>query len=415
MSIPYHCRICDHAYEPVVSFGPMPLANGFLSADQFADEYLFDLAAAYCPHCGMFQLIEQPAPERMFNNQYAFYSGTSRSMAQHFQRLAEQVEQDYLSAPDPLVVELGSNDGILLQYFARQGRRHVGVEPSRNVAEVARQKGITVWGEFFDEALARRIVAAHGQADVILAANVMCHISNLHSVVAGFKSLLKPEGVVIFEDPYLGDVIAHTTYDQIYDEHVFLFSVLSIKFLFEQHGLELFNIEPQPTHGGSMRYFFGHAGRRPTSERVAQQIRLEQALGLSELATYARFQGNCELFRARLRRLLEGVRRQGKRVVGYAATSKSTTLLNYCGITSKEIEFISDTTPIKQGKFSPGMHIPVHPPEKFRAAYPDYALLFAYNHRIEIMAKEQVFGDSGGRWIVYAPEIQILQQDVSDG
>lgn len=403
------CLICNTPIRPFMSFGKMPLANGFLTQDRFGEEYFFELKAAFCSNCGMFQLIEQPDREKMFNENYPFFSGTSKMMSGHFQEFAEHVIKNYLSSRDPFVVEIGSNDGIMLKHFADAGICHLGIEPSTNVARVAIDNGINTICKFFDEDCAQQIVQEYGQADAFLGANVMCHIPYLHSIVEAIRILLKPNGIVMFEDPYLGDVIEKTIYDQIYDEHVFLFSVSPIKYLFEEHSMEVVDIEPQETHGGSMRYIIAHKGARAVSDKICEQLGKEETLGLNKLKTYETFRKNCEHYRDSLMALLNDIRQQGKRIVGYAATSKSTTIINYCGITTDHIEFISDTTPVKQGKFSPGAHIPVRPCEDFVANYPDYALLFAYNHAKEIMAKEQKFIESGGKWVVYVPEVQVLE------
>jgi len=399
--------ICDNSIEPFMSFGKMPLANGFLTPDQFCDEYFFELCVAFCSRCGMFQLTEQPEREKMFNQQYAFFSGTSKLMAVHFQQFAEYVKKTYLSAPNPLVVEIGSNDGIMLKHFADAGIRHLGIEPSANVAQVAIERGINTISRFFDEDCARKIVKEHGLADAFLGANVMCHIPYLHSVAEGIRVLLKPKGVAIFEDPYLGDVIENTSYDQIYDEHVFVFSLSSVNYLFSRHDMEIIDIQPQKTHGGSMRYVLARKRMYPVSDRVLVQAAKEKNMGLDNPPTYESFRENCEYSRERLICLLGDLRQQKKRIVGYAATSKSTTIINYCGISADLIEFISDTTPIKQGKFSPGAHIPVRAYEEFQKSYPDYALLFAYNHEKEIRAKEQKFIEAGGKWVVYVPQVKV--------
>lgn len=403
------CLICQQPAKEFISFGKMPIANGFLRESEFAKEYFFDLRVAFCDACKMVQLIEQPSREMMFNENYAFFSGTSRNMALHFQAFAQHVRRDYLQGKDPFVVEIGSNDGIMMQHFSEAGIRHLGIEPSANVAEVARQKGINTTCAFFDEAEAMRIVDQYGQADAFLGANVMCHIPYIHSVLKGIDILLKPEGVVLFEDPYLGDVIENTSYDQIYDEHVFLFSVSSISHLFGMHGMEVVDLEPQETHGGSMRYVIARRGARPVSPNVSRHLARESELGLANIETYEKFRRNCEHSRDTLKNLLSGIRAQGKRIVGYAATSKSTTITNYCGIGTDLIEYISDTTPIKQGKYSPGVHIPIRPYADFQARYPNYALLFAYNHANEIMEKEGAFIASGGRWIMYVPEVTIVK------
>lgn len=403
------CRISGQPLTRAVDLGRQPLGNGFLLPEQFPGEYFYHMEAGFSETSMMFQLIEQPAPEQMFHEQYAFYSSTSRFMEKHFGEFAQQVMQsECLAKSDPFVVELGCNDGIMLKNFARAGIRHLGIEPSRNVAEVANANGVRTLSEFFAEGVAEKIVREEGQADAFLAANVMCHIPDIQGVVKGIRTLLKPTGVVMFEDPYLGDVIEKTSYDQIYDEHVFLFSAHSIQYLFRLHGMELIDVLPQRTHGGSMRYVLAHAGAYPVSGAVTQLLQKEQALGLHRLATFETFRKDVEQSRSDLVNLLRELKSQGKRIAGYGATSKSTTILNYCGIGPDLIEYISDTTPIKQGKFTPGMHIPVKPYETFQSNPPDYAVLFAWNHAEEIMAKEKAFMEAGGRWIVHVPKVQVL-------
>ena len=403
------CLICNQAIAPFMSFGPMPIANGFLSKEEFKCEYSFEMEVAFCPSCTMFQLVNQPEPEQMFNENYAFFSGTSKMMGVHFEHFAKHVMSDYIKdICDPFVVEIGSNDGIMLKHFAKNGIRHLGIEPSANVAQVAINGGINTIVKFFNKSLAEKIICEQGQVDAYVAANVMCHIPYINSIVEGIKVLLKPDGVVIFEDPYLGDVIQKTTYDQIYDEHTFLFSVHSIQYLFNKFDMEVIDVEPQATHGGSMRYVIAHKSAKSVKENVHQQIEYERELGLTNPKTYAQFLKNCQKYRSDLLSLLNDMKSQGKSIVGYAATSKSTTILNYCGITTDHLDCIYDTTPIKKGKFSPGMHIPVVAHEKFRSSYPDYALLFAYNHEKEIMAKEQEFMTQGGKWITYVPKIEII-------
>lgn len=392
-----------------MSFGRMPIANGFLTEAEISDEYFFELAPAFCERCGMFQIMEQPEPDKMFHGQYAFYSSTSRYMQKHFNEFANTIIADALNGrPDPFVVELGSNDGIMLRHFHERAIRHLGIEPSVNVADVARGRGIRTISAFFDRKLADDIVAEHGCADAVLAANVMCHIPDLPGVAAGVQRLLNPNGVFVFEDPYLGDMIAKTAYDQIYDEHVFIFSATSVQRAFAPYGLELVDVAAQITHGGSMRYMLAPLGNRSVSPRVSQQLANENAQGLDRAETYRRFKANCEHSRAALMAALEDLRRQGKRVVGYGATSKSTTVTNYCGVTPAHVEFISDTTPIKQGKLSPGAHIPVKPYMEFERKYPDCALLFAWNHAAEIREKENAFLAAGGQWLVYVPEVKFV-------
>ena len=395
------CRICDHEISPFMNYGRMPIANGFLMPDQFDREYFFELKPAFCENCCSFQIEDQPDPELMFHDQYAFFSRTSKFMQQHFREYASWVYDNHLRGDELFVVELGSNDGIMLENFAERSIKHLGVEPSANVAEEARRHGVNTMVRFFDPNTARDIVSEYGQADALLAANVMCHIPDLNGIAEGTDILLKQDGVLIFEDPYLGAMIEKTSYDQIYDEHVFIFSAISVANIFAPHGFELIDLLPQETHGGSMRYVLARNGARPVSPAVASTLEAEKAAGLHRPDTYLRFRESCEASKARLVRLLREEKAAGRRVVGYGATSKSTTILNYCGIGPDLIEFISDTTLIKQGKYTPGMHIPVKPYEAFVEDYPDTALLFAWNHKKEIMQKEEAFAAQGGKWLTH--------------
>ena len=403
------CRVSGKPMEQIVDFGRQPLGNGFLSPHEYSSEYFYPMAVGFCGTSMMLQLVQQPAPEKMFHDHYAFYSSSSTLMAEHFRKFAEQVINDeYISRSDPFVVELGSNDGILLRNFARQGIRHLGIEPSLNVALEANKVGVRTLSEFFNEGLSEKIMRENGQADAILAANVMCHIPDILGAVKGIRKLLKPSGVLIFEDPYLGDIVSKTSYDQIYDEHVFLFSALSIRYLFGLQEMELIDVLPQRTHGGSMRYVVAHRGAHSVRESVTALLAKEREQGLDRPDALKAFSAKVERSRESLVALLKELRAQGKRIAGYGATSKSTTILNFCRIGPELIEFVSDTTPIKQGKFTPGTHIPVVTSETFRSNPPDYAVLFAWNHADEIMAKEKDFVAAGGKWIVHVPEVKVL-------
>ncbi len=403
----HSCRVCGTATIPVISYGKMPLANAFLEPAQFGREYFFELAVAHCPNCKMFQLIDQPDPELMFHEEYAFFSGTSKKMAQHFAAKAQNHMDNFLpDKANAFVVELGSNDGIMLKNFAAAGIKHLGIEPSANVAKVAMENGVNSIVEFFGAETAQKVKDQYGPADIISAANVMCHIPDLKSVGRGVEILLKESGVFEFEDPYLGDMIAKTSYDQVYDEHVYIFSVTSVANAFAPFGLEVFHVEPQTTHGGSMRYYLGRKGKHAIRSSVTQQLKFEDDLGLNDSATYTKFAQNCEKNKEDLVAMLSKLKAEGKKVVGYAATSKSTTILNFCGIGPDLIECIYDTTPIKQGKYSPGMHIPVKAFDEFRSEYPDYSVLFAWNHAQEIFEKETDYVAKGKKWILFCPDVK---------
>jgi len=402
------CLICENEYQPFVDFGDMPIANAFAAKEELNSEYTFPMKVGFCEHCNMVQLVDQPDRERMFHENYAFFSSTSNYMKEHFKNFATSVSELKNLNENSFVVEIGCNDGIMLQNFVTNGIPCLGIEPSKNVAQVAREKKIEVVTEFFDQSMAENIIATHQKADAILSANVMCHIPYMHSIYDGIKVLLKNDGVFIFEDPYLGEVIEKTSFDQIYDEHVFLFSALSVSHLANMHGLQLIDVEYQITHGGSMRYTVAHKGAKKISNNVINLIDKEKKLGLDSSEAYSSFSDDVDQIKGDLIELLTTLKNEGKKVVAYGATSKSTTVANYFGITPDLVECIYDTTPIKQNKFSPGMHIPVLPYEKFHESNPDFVLLFAWNHAVEIMKKEEEYMSNGKHWITYIPKVKVV-------
>ena len=403
-----NCLICDNEYTPFVDFGNMPIANAFSLKEELIDEYTFRMQVGFCSKCKMVQLVEQPDREKMFHDNYAFFSSTSSYMIDHFKLFANSVAELQDLNKNSFVVEIGSNDGILLQNFNNMNVPSLGIEPSKNVANVAINKGMNVLSEFFDQPLAERILSSYQQADAILSANVMCHIPYMHSIYKGVKVLLKDDGVFIFEDPYLGEIIEKTSFDQIYDEHVFLFSAISVNNLANMHGLELIDVEAQITHGGSMRYTLAHKGMKHISKNVADLIEKEMVLGLDDNKSYLGFTDSVNQIKRNLIELLTDLKSQGKKIVAYGATSKSTTVTNYFGITPNLVESIYDTTPIKQNKFSPGAHIPVLPYDQFHDSNPDYVLLFAWNHAAEIMKKEKDYMSNNKYWITYIPQVKII-------
>ena len=402
-----NCLVCNTEFHPFVDFGDMPIANAFSTKEELENEYTFPMQVGFCGSCKMVQLVEQPDREKMFHENYAFYSSTSSYMQEHFKRFAKSVIETQQIDDGSFVVEVGCNDGIMLQNFFSQGIPCLGIEPSKNVAQVAMSKGIEVITEFFDKKLAESILKDHKKADAILSANVMCHIPYMHSIYEGVKLLLDDGGIFVFEDPYLGEVIEKTSFDQIYDEHVFLFSALSVSYLADMHGLELVNVEPQVTHGGSVRYTIAHKGKRKVSQNVVNLLNEEKELGLDSNAAYLGFADSVNKIKGELIETLKRLKNEGKKVVAYGATSKSTTVTNYFGITPDLVECIYDTRPIKHNKLSPGAHLPVLPYEQFRESNPDYVLLFAWNHAAEIMEKEREYME-GKHWITYIPTVEVV-------
>lgn len=390
----------------ILSLGRMPIANAFISAVE-KKEYFYDLSVAFCPECLMVQLRDCVPPEMMFNEDYAYFSSISKAMEEHFREMADEIADTVSGKPSPFIVELGCNDGIMLKHISRRGIRHLGIEPSANVAAEAARNGVNVIGKFFNAETAREIRNEYGPADVICGANVMCHIEDINSVFEGAELLLRDDGVLFFEDPYLYDILRYNSFDQIYDEHVYYYSGLSVSRLARRHRLMLFDMKPQDVHGGSMRYYIRKDSAESVSDAVKVHLKNEQNANLHTMEGYRGFQEKVDRVCSDLKNCLLDIRKKGGRVVGYGATSKSTTLLNYANIGPSLIDYISDTTPTKIGKFTPGTHIPIRSYSAFQTGFSPYTLLLAWNHRSEILAKEKEYRRKGGRFITFFPELYI--------
>lgn len=403
------CRTSGSPLEVVLDLGRQPLGNGFRLPGDDSEEVFFDLRCGFSEDSCLFQLIEQPPPEMMFHDNYAFETSTSSAMVQHFSALASALAHDYSLAYDnSFVVEIGSNDGTFLKNFAQGGVRHLGVEPSANVAAISRQAGVRVLTEFFSPDVAGTILNSDGKADLIYAANVMCHIDDIRGVAEGMSTLLSDRGVVVFEDPYLGSVLERNSYDQIYDEHVFLFSALAVRNIFAQFGLELINTELLPVHGGSMRYTLSKSGMQDVSSAVRDVLARERAMGMHLTQTYHDFAARVAESGRLLHMELERLSAQGREVVAFGATSKSTTVYNYSNVGPELIRLIFDNTPSKQGCLSPGVHIPVVPDSGFLDSGADVAFLGAWNHKAEILRHNRAFAGRGGRWLTHVPEVTFI-------
>ncbi|NGO72342.1 class I SAM-dependent methyltransferase [Streptomyces boncukensis] len=403
-----NCRICGGATTEYVDFGRQPLSDAFVKPDQVNDEFFFRLAVAMCESCTMVQLVEEVPRDAMFHEDYPYQSSGSSVMRKHFELVARHFLDTELTDDDPFVVEVGCNDGIMLKAVSEAGVRHLGVEPSGAVGEMARSKGVKVRTAFFEEETAREVAETEGRANVIYAANTICHIPYLDSILRGADALLKPGGVFVFEDPYFGEIVERTSFDQVYDEHFYFFTARSVRAMAQRFGFDLVDVKRLPVHGGEVRYTLARQGERTPTAAVAELLAQEEERKLADPATIEAFGASTRKIRDDLVALLEKLKAEGKRVVAYGATAKSATVANYCGLGPELVEFVSDTTPAKQHRLTPGTHIPVRPPEAFREDYPDYALLFAWNHAEEIMANERGFREAGGQWILYVPEVSVV-------
>jgi SAM-dependent methyltransferase len=392
------CKITSSEMSPFMSFGKMPIANGFLQKENFKNEFFFDLEVGFSEKICLFQLKDHPTPEQMFNENYPFFTGSSQSMKAHFKEYADFIKKNFIKN-NSKIIEIGSNDGTFLNNFKDSNIEYIGFEPSSNVAKIANLNGINTLNQFFGLESLDLIKKFHHQTNVIFAANVICHIPKLVELIKTVDQLLSKDGVFIFEEPYLGSMFEKTSYDQIYDEHIFMFSATSVKKIFNMYDFELTDLVKQETHGGSMRYIISRKNARDINKNVKVILDNEKFNNLDNIESCNVFKKNCEASKLKLNNTLKNFISDGKKIVGYAATSKSTTILNYCGIDSNIIEYICDTTKEKIGKYSPGMHIPIVSIDHFRNDNPDIAYLFAWNHKEEILKKEKKFSQEVGKWI----------------
>jgi SAM-dependent methyltransferase len=404
------CRFCGAPVTDVFAdLGMSPLANDYLPADRVnAMEPFYPLRALVCAKCFLVQLEEFQTPERIFSD-YAYFSSYSSSWLEHSRRYAEQMIERLGLDGDSQVVEIASNDGYLLQFFAEREISVLGVEPAANVAEVAVEKGIATVVEFFGEKLAGEL-APQSSADLLLGNNVLAHVPDLNDFVAGMRVLLKPGGVITMEFPHLLRLIADNQWDTIYHEHFSYFSFLTVSAVFAAHGLRVFDVQELPTHGGSLRIFATHAEDAEVRETDAARelAERERAGGYEQLDTYRGYGKRVEQDKRQILRFLIELKEQGQRVVAYGAPAKGNTLLNYCGIGRDLIEYTCDLNPHKQGHFLPGSHIPIRSPDALREDKPDVVLILPWNLKDEIVAQLQFVGEWGGRFAARTPELTLL-------
>jgi len=402
------CRHCGTTlHHTFVDLGMSPLCESFLSAGELDTmEPFYPLHVFVCDSCFLVQLQEYVSPSSIFT-EYAYFSSYSDSWLAHARRYTEQMIDRWKLGPDHQVVELASNDGYLLQYFVERGVRSLGIEPAANVAATAVAKGVPTQVSFFGRETARQLVAAGTSADLMIGNNVLAQVPDLSDFVGGMKIALRPGGVITMEFPHLLRLIEGNQFDTIYHEHFSYFSLLTTIRIFAAHNLQLFDVEELPTHGGSLRIYAKHQedATKPVTERFEMLAAKERELGFDRLDSYTSFRQQVENTKQRLLEFLIAAKREGRSVVGYGAPGKGNTLLNYCGIRTDFLDYTVDRNPYKHGRFTPGTHIPIHPPDKIAETRPDYVLILPWNVKDEIIEQMAHIRGWGGKFVVPIPSV----------
>ena len=387
-----------------LDLGKQPIANAFLNEEEFESEYFFNLKVAFDEDTYLVSLVDFVDPPLMFNDSYVYYSSNSETMRRHFETSSNAVKM----FKHERVLEIGSNDGVFLKHFDEDSA--VAVEPCGNFADLTNDLGYKTYDKFWDLKLSKQILEKHGKQDVVFSANCMCHIQDLESAFKSVKNILSDDGIFVFEDPSLLKTIQRGSYDQFYDEHAHMFSVIALQNLFEQIDMEVFKVDSLDVHGGSNRVYVKNKSNKKiqicaSAEKAKQE---EIVNGLDKLSTYLEFSDRVKRSKKDLVSLLKGLKEKGEKIVSYGATSKSTTVFNYCGITTELIDHIVDTTPSKHYKHSPGTHIPVIPYSQDFKESTNYAFLGAWNYLEEITKKEGKYLLEGGKFIVHVPTVKSI-------
>jgi 2-polyprenyl-3-methyl-5-hydroxy-6-metoxy-1,4-benzoquinol methylase len=406
------CRFCSTPLTTTfVDLGMSPLCQTHIEESQLQSmEPFYPLHAYVCSKCFLVQLQEFVAPASIFSD-YAYFSSYSTSWVEHSRRYCEMAIQRFGLSASSKVMEVASNDGYLLQHFVASGVPVLGIEPAANVAQAAIARGVPTTVEFLGENTGRAIAREHGQANLVLGNNVLAHVPDINDFVRGLRELLAPTGAITMEFPHLARLIERNQFDTIYHEHFSYLSFSTVEQIFAAHGLVLFDVEELPTHGGSIRIFARHAAdaAQAVGQRVVEMRERELGMGFRSLERYLGFGEQVKATKRRLLTFLIEARNAGKSIAGYGAPGKGNTLLNYCGIRTDFLDFTVDANPYKQGKYTPGTHIPILAPEAIREAKPDYVLILPWNLREEIVAQASYIREWGGKFVVPIPTVEVIE------
>jgi SAM-dependent methyltransferase len=407
----FRCRCCGGTrLTGILSLGSMPLANRLLTQAELGQpEPRYALELVLCEDCSLVQITETVPPEQLFRD-YPYFSSFSDTMLAHARELVGQLLLARRLRQGSLVVEIGSNDGYLLQSYKAAGVPVLGIEPAENIAKVARERrSIPTVAEFFGESLARRLRAEGHRADVIHAHNVLAHVPDLSGVVRGMELLLSDQGIAVIEVPYVKEMLDKCEFDTIYHEHLCYFSVSALERLFRRHGLKPLDAEIVPIHGGSLRLTVTKAASaEKPSDRVGALLARERHWGAADPRSYQAFERQVQVLRGSLRQVLGDLKRQGGRLAAYGASAKGSTLLNYVGVGRETLDFVADRSTVKQGRYTPGTHLPIYPPERLLEQMPGHVVLLTWNFADEILQQQAEFRRRGGRFIVPIPTVSIV-------
>lgn len=405
------CRFCASSLSHVfVDLDFAPPSNSYLKPEMLnAPESYYPLKIWTCATCFLTQIDEFKSHSEIFSEDYAYFSSFSSSWVAHAKTYVERMAAEFKLDQNSKVVEIAANDGYLLQFVKGLGIPCLGVEPTRSTAAAARAKGLEMREVFFGAETAKALAAEGWQADLMAANNVLAHVPDIKDFIAGFKVLLKPEGVATFEFPHLMQLVANNQFDTIYHEHFSYLSLLTVEKMMQAAGLKVFHVEELPTHGGSLRVFVTHTEsahtRRTTVEAVLQK---EQAADMDKLAFYTGFQEKTDRVRLDFLSFLIKARQEGKKIAAYGAAAKGNTLLNYCGVKKGLIDFVCDLSPHKQGLYMPGSHIPILPPEEITQQKPDYVVILPWNIKTEVVKQLSHIREWGGQFVVAIPKLEIF-------